>query len=389
VPESGMPKIDLVVGLARALGWPVEAVVDHLMEPADAPSPRLLEPSQRDFRTLSAASHRHREDGDRIEAVRLAVLARQAATDPNERALAAVAEAAAHEASGAYADSARCLREATSSSDLPLDLRLACEARLAAVLSLQGQGTMAVGLAASVLRSATGAAGSLFLRVARALAHAAQVHAIRTSIPIVDFASWRKVARNARTDCAAASALLRGLATERGLAETGGVAFVHLVESAARELDAVADPRRASDATSALLELAVVPAGPAQPPGEREAWAAIALARTARRFLPEGPELRGALEMASSTLRACAVGRSHWHFAYHHLEIDRGRRKLLPRHLAPARALDEVEAKLLAGVLGQIPSARSHAAAYFEMYGKGAPMLPGLRKPAEREKPGT
>ena len=31
VPDSGMPKIDLVVGLAKALDWPVEAVVDHLI----------------------------------------------------------------------------------------------------------------------------------------------------------------------------------------------------------------------------------------------------------------------------------------------------------------------------------------------------------------------
>jgi hypothetical protein len=33
VPESGMPKIDLVVALAKALDWPIEAVVEHLVKP--------------------------------------------------------------------------------------------------------------------------------------------------------------------------------------------------------------------------------------------------------------------------------------------------------------------------------------------------------------------
>ena len=34
IPDSGMPKIDVVVGLAKALDWPIEAVVDHLMKPS-------------------------------------------------------------------------------------------------------------------------------------------------------------------------------------------------------------------------------------------------------------------------------------------------------------------------------------------------------------------
>ena len=50
VPDSGMPKIDLVVGLAKALDWPVEAVVDHLMKPAsNGRKPEVVHDSAADY----------------------------------------------------------------------------------------------------------------------------------------------------------------------------------------------------------------------------------------------------------------------------------------------------------------------------------------------------
>lgn len=385
VPDSGMPKIDLVVALARALDWTVEAVVEHLMSAASHGVPRLLEASTRDHAALLAASHFQRESGDHVEAVRLAVLARQAATSVAGRVEAVVAEAAAHELAGAYHDASRALRDSVPCTGIPLEVRLCCDARLAALLSLQDERAMAIGLGAAVLQAASGVPQCPHQRVARALAHAARVHAFRISMPLEGLETWRLVAEQARLECAAAEALVATLAREPGAVATGGIAFTRLLEPAGHELDAIVDPRRAEAAMAALVAIVVGKRSREVPPGDREAWAAIALARTAERFLPEGTELRGALEIASSTLRACAVGRSHWHFAYHHFEIDRGRRRMLPGHLAPNRALDAVEAKLLAGVLGQIPTARSNAREYFELYG---PIVKRPHRPSRgRKKP--
>jgi hypothetical protein len=55
VPESGMPKIDLVVGLAKALDWPVDAVVEHLMKPAsDGRSAGIRQDKTEDYARQSA-----------------------------------------------------------------------------------------------------------------------------------------------------------------------------------------------------------------------------------------------------------------------------------------------------------------------------------------------
>jgi len=87
VPDSGMPKIDLVVGLAKALDWPVEAVVDHLMKPAGegrraAPTHDTAADYKRLYNEALACNARR----EYAEAIRLAVRAGAVADNPTRRA---------------------------------------------------------------------------------------------------------------------------------------------------------------------------------------------------------------------------------------------------------------------------------------------------------------
>jgi len=74
------------------------------------------------------------------------------------------------------------------------------------------------------------------------------------------------------------------------------------------------------------------------------------------------------LELASAALRAHAAATSNWFFAHQHLEIDSERRRRLGSLAHGSRVLDATEAKLVAGVLGHVPAARTRADEYLALY---------------------
>lgn len=135
------------------------------------------------------------------------------------------------------------------------------------------------------------------------------------------------------------------------------------------ELDAVCDESAAEECVRTLLGLVRDTAHGQLGHGERKAWSAVSLAATVKRFTTDEMQCRGLLDIASAALRAHAVATSNWYFAHKHLELDAERRRTLAGNGVASRALDAVEAKLVAGVLGQIPSARDHASEFMALYG--------------------
>ncbi|MFM7050532.1 MAG: hypothetical protein ACKOYN_00155 [Planctomycetota bacterium] len=367
VPESGMPKIDLVVGLAKALDWPVEAVVDHLMKPGA--SRRTAEQhEQAGFAELYNASLEHRARRDFSEAVRLAVRAGVAADTPTRQAAALYIESLAQEAMGSYVEAVRCLREALRIEGVGVDWRLLCDAQLANMTFMQGHGTHAIGMASSVLDYSAHYAESPTVLLARALAHWARGHALRSTVPLVQFDAWRPLALSARDDFRAASALAERLAECPSISPGRNLTFAACIEPAMLELDAVCEPACAPDAANRLIEAVRAGGDHAPSVGERKAWAAVALSCVARRHCEDEAQRRGMLEIASSALRAHAVATSNWYFAHLHLELDAERRKGLAANGYAVRALDAAEARLVAGVIGQVPIARARADEYLALY---------------------
>jgi tetratricopeptide (TPR) repeat protein len=369
VPESGLPKIDLVVGLAKALDWPVEAVVDHLLRPAPRGGANAGALAAGDFASLYDASLERRAGRDYPEAVRLAVRAHAVADTPTRCAAALSAEASAHEASGSYREAMRCLREATRLEGVDLEWRLHCDAKIANLSFMQGNATQAIGVASSVIEYAAATKQGLTARMARAFAHWARGQALRGAIPHANVAPWRAFAENALEDFHAASALADAVEAEPGVVASRNLDYAACIPAIVAELEAVVDPARAHEAVAMLLATIAAPDDPSGGPGERKAWAAIALASTAKRFVEDELQRRGALEIASATLRAHAVATSSWYFAHRHLEIESERRRALHARGSASRSLDSVEARLVAGVLGQVPAARASAEEYFALYG--------------------
>lgn len=369
VPESGMPKIDLVVALAKALDWPIEAVVEHLVKPdAALRADSAAGDARADFASLYNASLEKRLSRDYFGAIRLAVRAGTVADTPTRRAAASVVESDAHEACGSYLEALRCLRGASQLDGVDLAWRLLIDAKIANILFMQGNRTQAIGTASSVLEYTAHIETDHVARLARALALWARAHALRASIPVVSFEPWKPLAASAERDfelCAEITEELRG--SVHGY-EDRNLTFATAVDVAVLELRAVRDHEAAGSVISRLLE--VVREGGDVSPGisERKAWAAIALANTAKRTVADDMQLWGMLELASAALRAHAAATSNWYFAHQHLELDSERRRRLGSLAHGSRLLDATEAKLVAGVLGHVPAARARADDYFALY---------------------
>jgi len=369
VPDSGMPKIDLVVGLAKALDWPVEAVVDHLMKPAGegrraAPTHDTAADYKRLYNEALACNARR----EYAEAIRLAVRAGAVADNPTRRAASLSLEAFSHEAGGSYVEAVRCLREAIRIEGVALNWRLLHDARLANTLFMQGHTTQAIGIASSVLDYITTVeSDDVTLRSANLVALWARAQSLRTSVPLANFEPWRPIAQSARDQFARAAQISDELAESPGFSASnnimsGSIGLICL------ELDAVCDAERVDDALEQLVAVVREGAGGGPTAGEGKAWAAIALANTTKRFVRDEIKQRGLLEFASATLRAHAVATNNWYFAHRHLQLDAERRRSLVDRGCASRALDATEARLVAGVLGQIPAARGEASMYFDLY---------------------
>ena len=383
VPESGMPKIDLVVGLAHALDWPVEAVVEHLMKPAGSGSrnPGSRE-SHADFAGFYNGSLAKRAARDYPEAVRLAVRAHCVADTPTRRAAALSIEASAHEARGSFVEAVRCLREAVRLEGIALSWRLLCDAKLANMLFMQGHTTHALGIASSVIEYTQSlTAGELrasgethastpdcAMLLARALALWARGNVLRSSIPLSHHAGWEPLAQAARDCLREVVEIGRELAGTAGFDSDRNFDCAPCADVLLLELDAVVDASRVDASIRALAQIVSEGGAPALGAGERKAWAAVALANCAKRFGRDALSQRGMLEIASAALRAHAVATSNWYFAHRHLQLDAERRRSLVDNGTASRALDATEARLVAGVLGQIPAARAEAGNYFELY---------------------
>ena len=260
------------------------------------------------------------------------------------------------------------MRSAGQSDGVELAWRLLIDAKCANILFMQGNRTQAIGTASSVLEYTARIEADHVARLARALALWARAHALRASIPVTSFEPWKPLAASAEKDfeiCAEIGEELR--CSEHGYHDRN-LTFVTSVDVAILELRAVRDPDFAASAIARLLE--VVREGGDLLPGvsERKAWAAIALANTAKRVVTDDMQLWGMLELASAALRAHAAATSNWYFAHQHLELDSERRRRLGSLAHGSRLLDATEAKLVAGVLGHVPAARARADDYFALY---------------------
>jgi len=367
VPESGLPKIDVVVGLAKALDWPIEAVVDHLMKPSARQSVRQAGDKSSDYASLFNESLRKRMERDYFGAIRCAVRAGAVADNPTRRAAAWSIESDAHEASGSYQEALRCLQTASQIGEIALDWRLLIDTKIANVLFMQGGGTQVIGIASSVLDYAASAEQTHVLELARSLAYWARGHALRASIPTQGFEAWKSIAANARADFEASRAIALELQASGSGYGDKNLTYLTAIDVLLSEIDAVLEGN-GDPVIEALIPFLRATTRDSLHGSEQKAWSAVALAKTAKRFMPDDMRLWGVLDLCSGVLRAHAVATSNWYFAHRHLELDQERRQRMGSLRFSAHALGPQEARLIAGVLGHVTSSRLRADEFLELY---------------------
>lgn len=128
VPESGNPKLDLVVAIADALDWPVGDVAETLWRPtelSDASTPSAP------FRELDAAARTAHREGRYHDMLELAKLMVAAAGTGNERAVAHNRQCGAYDGMGRFTRSLSAIQQGMAQPDVLPRTRLMLRVNLA------------------------------------------------------------------------------------------------------------------------------------------------------------------------------------------------------------------------------------------------------------------
>ncbi|MHC5022731.1 MAG: hypothetical protein ACYTGG_02305 [Planctomycetota bacterium] len=130
VPDSGIPKLDLVVELAKVLDWPVEDVVTSLWE-EDRSSRPTAEEKDIDFDTLNDAAKSAHREGRYTDMIEIARRSFAVAQTSEQRALACSREAGGWDGLGRYRELLDAIQRGLREADLTESTRLKLQVNLA------------------------------------------------------------------------------------------------------------------------------------------------------------------------------------------------------------------------------------------------------------------
>ena len=281
IPGSGIPKLDLVVDLAKLLDWPIGQVAGDLWideastadEPgsgysnvpttngATEPTPEVLE-TVADFDQLDEAAVQSQRDGRYTLAVNLARKAYACAPTPPQRALACNREAVAWDGLGQHTSALEAEQRGLLEPSIPTDLRLMLESNLANTYYTLWSLAEARSLARDLIDFYDDEPPTRCRdRATQAFAYYVRGHAMRRLIT-TEPGRAQPHAERAKTDLETSSRLYRELAKEldeesyAGIANTcvGGIIEAEVtlglrdaksaLDELAGGLDSVVDPRQ-------------------------------------------------------------------------------------------------------------------------------------------------
>ncbi|MHC5113268.1 MAG: hypothetical protein ACYTGP_02420 [Planctomycetota bacterium] len=251
VPESGVPKLDLVVRLADVIGWSLRDVVDHLWG-GELPGGRERGGDSRTFATLNAEAREAHRRGRYAELVERARSAYSAANTALERACACNREVGGWDGMGCYHEALEAAQRGLREPAVPADVRRMLQANLAN--AYYGLG---------LLPEARCVAGQLIAwyderppealadRVSHAFAHYVSGHTHHRAMGLEPHRS-AEIATTARRNLATAARLCDGLARERADSCYSGIA--NTCRGALHEVDVVLGRQRPDEALRCFAE---------------------------------------------------------------------------------------------------------------------------------------
>lgn len=356
VPESGNPKLDLVMAIAEALDWQVGDVARCVWD-----DPEQLPDDGADWPTLDTRALEAHRAGDWRGLLAGGRRLLAAARTPEERARALNRLSGANDGLGRYSRSLECLQEAMSLAPLPPNLELMLQVNLVgahyALWNVSEARAMAREL---VQRFEASPPQSRVERVAQAFALMHRGQCDRRAVPHAGERA-RRLAKDAREHVSRAAALFGALAREFGDDSYGGVA--NTCRGALVELDCELGALAPDEAVATITQaLGAVEDPEMSPPGdwlESWGWWCIYGCNIAMRHLRD-PEFHRAMAVFTNKAIEVADRLGNWSLRERAFSLEMVRRERLERSTGfdPEWVLDAEDIRTIAGTMGRFPSFR-------------------------------
>jgi hypothetical protein len=357
VPDSGNPKLDLVVALADALDWTVGDVAECVW--AD-PGPGAAQAAT-DHAALDATALDAHRAGDWRAMLGAGQSMLAAARDGTQRARALNRMSGAYDGMGRYVRSLECLRDALAEHPVPAPMRLMLHVNLAnAHYALWNVLEARATAAEIVARFEAEPPDGRLQRVAQAFATMVRGQCARRLMEREPDRAHAH-ARVAKADLLRAGTLLGQLARDFGDDSYGGVA--NTCRGALLEVECVLGERDPADAVATIVEALGNAEDPATaPPGdwlESWGWWAIFGCNVALRHL-EDPAFHRAMAIFTNKAVEIADRLGNWSLRERAFTLDHVRRLRLARTSGfdAEWVLDEEDVRTIAGTMGRFPSFR-------------------------------
>ena len=361
VPESGNPKLDLVVGLAEALDWDVGDVAEGIWRDEAEAYGEIETMAERGFAILDREAIEAHRAGEYRRMTELSRALFLAAHTGSERATAANRLAGAYDGLGRYTKALAALQRGLAEPGVPSHVRMMLEVNLANAHYALWHLVEACSVANSLVeRFQSRPAETRSERVVEAFGHYVRGQSQRRLIE-TDPLSGNSHAQRAREDLQIALTSYSALAKEFDDASYAGIA--NTCTGAIFECDAalgVMDPLRAAEALSAGLDQVVDVAN--YPPGdwlESYGWWAIFGCNVVLRGL-SGPELHRHMAVFSNKTAEIAERMENWSLRERAFTFEHLRRQRMNESLGYATEwlLDDDDVRTVTGTMGRFPSFR-------------------------------
>ncbi len=361
VPESGNPKLDLVVGLAEALDWDVGDVAEGIWRDEAEAYGEIERMAERGFAILDREAIEAHRSGEFRRMTELSRALFLAAHTGSERATAANRLAGAYDGLGRYTKALAALQRGLAEPGVPTHVRMMLEVNLANAHYALWHLVEACSVSNSLVeRFQSRPAETRTERVVEAFGHYVRGQSQRRLIE-TDPLSGNSHAQRAREDLQIALTSYSTLAKEFDDASYAGIA--NTCTGAILECDAalgVMDPLRAAEALSAGLDQVVDVAN--YPPGdwlESYGWWAIFGCNVVLRGL-SGPELHRHMAVFSNKTAEIAERMENWSMRERAFTFEHLRRQRMNESLGYATEwlLDDDDVRTVTGTMGRFPSFR-------------------------------
>lgn len=362
VPETGNPKLDLIMRLASVLDWPVGDVAEGIWV-ADEQPPVLdsLSPDATFSELDQAALEAHRA-GCHREMVEIARRMEEVAETPQQRAIAANREAGGWDGMGRFTKLLEAVQRGLQEQSISSQLRLMLQANLANAHYTLWHLVEARAVARDLLDAFEETPPSTRLeRVTHAFAHYVRGHATRRMID-QDVADSVRIAGRAKMDLERAMHLYDALATEYGDDSYSGVA--NTCRGAIIETDVALGLRSAAAGANELSQgLERVVDTDAVPIGdwlESYGWWCIFGCNIALRGL-EGRELHRHMAVFTNKAAEIADRTNNWSMREQAFTLEHFRRQRVADETGfdPDWLIDEDDVRVIAGTMGRFPHFRA------------------------------